>query len=64
MAEGDARARITRERGVGEDPFARLIHAISRCARHPLVAGTCAGLPETWLESQVFGHVKGALGRW
>ena len=57
----EAKALITGESGVGKDLVAREIHARSRRALGPFVAVNCAGLAESLLESELFGHVRGSF---
>jgi DNA-binding NtrC family response regulator len=49
------------ETGTGKSMFARLIHELSPCVAGPLVSVNCAAIPETLVESHLFGHQKGAF---
>ena len=60
-AESPAKVLITGESGVGKDVVARYVHSHSSRKLAPFVAVNCAGVTETLLESELFGHVKGSF---
>ena len=60
-SKSDAKVLITGESGVGKEVVAQLVHQKSRRRNAPLVAINCAGVPDTLLASELFGHVRGSF---
>ena len=61
IAASESRVLITGESGVGKEAVADVVHAWSMRAAGPLVKVNCAAIPENLLESELFGHEKGAF---
>jgi DNA-binding NtrC family response regulator len=61
IANSEASVLITGESGVGKEVMARYVHARSRRSQKPFISVNCAAIPDNLLESELFGHEKGAF---